>query len=244
MAPTKFGAIVGVAKAYTTRVGAGPYPTEIFGDLGEKVREIGREYGTTTGRPRRVGWLDMVALRFATRINGFTHLNLTKLDVLSTLPEIKARRAAPRTPPPAPAAPRRRRVQGRGRAVSVCALRARSRPNMLCHRPPSAAAHSPRPSLPPTIPLHTHTQQIGVAYRDKKTGKTLPSVPADLGAMEAAEVVYETLPGWQSDISGVREWKDLPAAARAYVERCEVLAGTRIEWIGVGPGRDAIVTKP
>ena len=83
-----------------------------------------------------------------------------------------------------------------------------------------------------------------MAYKDRKTGKTLPSVPADLGALEAAEVVYETLPGWQSDISGVREWKDLPAAARAYVERCEVLAGTRIEWIGVGPGRDAIVTKP
>lgn len=80
-----------MAKAYTTRVGAGPYPTEIFGDLAEKIREVGREYGTTTGRPRRVGWLDIVALRYASRINGFTHINLTKLDVLSDLSEIKVR---------------------------------------------------------------------------------------------------------------------------------------------------------
>ena len=88
VAPQKIGAIIGVAKAYSTRVGSGPYPTEVFGQLAEDLREKGGEYGTTTGRPRRVGWLDIVALRYATRINGLTHLNLTKLDVLSDLDEI------------------------------------------------------------------------------------------------------------------------------------------------------------
>lgn len=70
-------------------MGAGPYPTEIFNDLAERLREVGREYGTTTGRPRRIGWMDIVALRYSSKINGLTHLNITKLDVLSDLDEIK-----------------------------------------------------------------------------------------------------------------------------------------------------------
>lgn len=69
-------------------------------------------------------------------------------------------------------------------------------------------------------------------------------MPADIPSIEAAEVEYETLPGWRCDISGARAWADLPAAARAYVERVEQLAGVEIRWIGVGPGRDALVTKP
>ncbi len=85
----EFSALVGVAKAYTTRVGAGPFPTEDHTELGERLREAGREYGATTGRPRRCGWLDLVALRYAQRLNGFTHLALTKLDVLSGFPEIR-----------------------------------------------------------------------------------------------------------------------------------------------------------
>lgn len=173
LAPSKYDALIGVVKAYTTRVGSGPYPTEIFGELAEELREIGREYGTTTGRPRRVGWLDIVALRYVNRINGFTHLNLTKLDVLSTLPEIK----------------------------------------------------------------------LGVGYRTT-SGELLTSVPADLEVLEGVTVEYETMPGWQTDISKVRSWEDMPAAARAYVERVEELLGVHIKWIGVGPGRDAIVIKP
>jgi adenylosuccinate synthase len=85
----KFTAVMGVTKAYTTRVGIGPFPTEDHTDLGERLRKAGQEYGTTTGRPRRCGWLDLVALRYAQRINGFTHLALTKLDVLSGFPEIR-----------------------------------------------------------------------------------------------------------------------------------------------------------
>eukprot|EP00890_Picochlorum_soloecismus_P005716 jgi/Picsp_1/6145/NSC_03499-R1_adenylosuccinate synthase len=173
IAPTKLGAIIGVAKAYTTRVGAGPYPTEIFGQLAEELREIGAEYGTTTGRPRRIGWLDMVALKYACQINGLSHLNITKLDVLSELDEIK----------------------------------------------------------------------VGVGYRSPD-GSILPSFPSSLEIMEQCEVVYDTLPGWKVDISGVRTWDDLPRAAQEYVQYIEDATGVYCKWIGVGPGRDALVDKP
>lgn len=173
LAPNKFGALIGVVKAYTTRVGAGPYPTELFGTIADELREIGREYGTTTGRPRRIGWMDMVALRYVARINGLTHLNITKLDVLSDLDEIK----------------------------------------------------------------------VGLRYRSKD-GQLLTSVPADLTTMEECTVEYETLPGWKCDISKARTWQELPQAARDYIQRIEDLAGIYCKWIGVGPGRDALVTKP
>jgi adenylosuccinate synthase len=86
--PTRIDSVVGVAKAYVTRVGEGPFPTEIEGPEQARVREVGEEYGTTTGRERRCGWLDLVALRFAVRVNGMTSLALTKLDVLSEFSEI------------------------------------------------------------------------------------------------------------------------------------------------------------
>ena len=81
--------MVGVSKAYTTRVGAGPFPTELSDAVGDRLLEVGREYGTTTGRPRRCGWLDAVILRYAARVNGLTGLALTKLDVLRGLPRLK-----------------------------------------------------------------------------------------------------------------------------------------------------------
>ncbi len=86
--PTRIDRVLGVAKAYVTRVGEGPFPTEIEGAEQARVRELGEEYGTTTGRERRCGWLDLVALRFAVRLNGITRLALTKLDVLSTFAQI------------------------------------------------------------------------------------------------------------------------------------------------------------
>jgi len=86
--PTRIESVVGVAKAYVTRVGAGPFPTEIEGPDQERVRELGGEFGTVTGRERRCGWLDLVALRYAVRLNGITSLALTKLDVLSAFGEL------------------------------------------------------------------------------------------------------------------------------------------------------------
>jgi adenylosuccinate synthase len=86
--PNRIDEVVGVAKAYVTRVGEGPFPSEIDGPANERVREVGQEFGTVTGRERRCGWLDLVALRFAVRVNGITSLALTKLDVLSGFAEV------------------------------------------------------------------------------------------------------------------------------------------------------------
>eukprot|EP01025_Chloroclados_australasicus_P011144 TRINITY_DN14823_c0_g1_i3.p1 TRINITY_DN14823_c0_g1~~TRINITY_DN14823_c0_g1_i3.p1 ORF type:complete len:272 (+),score=48.05 TRINITY_DN14823_c0_g1_i3:68-817(+) len=174
LAPSRFNAVIGVAKAYSTRVGAGPYPTEIFGLLADELREAGGEYGTTTGRPRRIGWLDMVALRYATRLNGLTHINLTKLDVLSDLDEVP----------------------------------------------------------------------IAVKYQLADGGEVVNTLPSSVDALDELEVVYETLPGWKCDISDVRIWSDLPENAQKYCERVEELLGVHCKWIGVGPGRDAMVEKP
>jgi len=87
--PTALHAALGVVKAYTTRVGNGPMPTELGDALGEEIRRIGNEFGATTGRPRRCGWFDGVVARYAARVNGLTALAVTKLDVLDTLPELK-----------------------------------------------------------------------------------------------------------------------------------------------------------
>ncbi|HEY3501348.1 MAG TPA: adenylosuccinate synthase [Actinocatenispora sp.] len=86
--PTRIDRVVGVSKAYATRVGAGPFPTELFDDAGEHLRKVGGEYGTTTGRPRRTGWFDAVVARYATRVNGLTDMVLTKLDILSGLDRV------------------------------------------------------------------------------------------------------------------------------------------------------------
>ena len=85
LGPRTIGTVLGVAKAYTTRVGAGPLPTELTGELGERLRETGQEYGASTGRPRRCGWYDAVAVRYAVRVNGLDALAITKLDVLDGL---------------------------------------------------------------------------------------------------------------------------------------------------------------
>ncbi len=87
--PTAINRVVGVAKAYISRVGSGPFPTELTDEIGEKMVQVGGEYGTVTGRRRRCGWLDIVALRYATRINGLTDIALTKLDVLSEFDLLK-----------------------------------------------------------------------------------------------------------------------------------------------------------
>ncbi|KNA03749.1 hypothetical protein SOVF_206160 [Spinacia oleracea] len=172
IAPRVVGDLIGVVKAYTTRVGSGPFPTEILGQGGDLLRFAGQEFGTTTGRPRRCGWLDLVALKFSCDINGFSSLNLTKLDVLSDLPEI----------------------------------------------------------------------HLGVSYKDVD-GTPIKSFPGDLRVLERLKVEYEVLPGWKTDISSVRNYDDLPLAARRYVERIEELVGVPVHYIGVGPGRDALIYK-
>ncbi|MBA4156711.1 MAG: adenylosuccinate synthase [Gemmatimonadetes bacterium] len=167
--PTAIDAVVGVVKAYTTRVGAGPLPTEFPSPMQEHMRELGGEYGATTGRPRRCGWFDAVVVRYAARVNGLTGLAVTKLDVLDTLEEL----------------------------------------------------------------------QIATGYR--VGGEILDEFPGDLGLLEEAEPVYETLPGWQTSTADARRWDDLPAAAQAYLRRLEELTGAPIWFVSVGTRRDQII---
>jgi adenylosuccinate synthase len=163
--------IVGVIKAYSTRVGGGPFPTELANAIGDGIRERGNEYGTTTRRPRRIGWFDAAGVRYAVDLCGVTALAVTLLDVLGGLPEIR-----------------------------IC---------------------------------------TGYA----SGGKAMPSYRTDLGTLSAAEPVYETLPGWHEDVSGCRSYADLPAAARAYVERLEQLCGAPVRMVSVGPERSATLLR-
>ncbi|KAF5323740.1 hypothetical protein D9619_012990 [Psilocybe cf. subviscida] len=169
--PKMIGETIGVVKAYTTRVGGGPFPTEQLNDIGTHLQEVGREWGTTTGRRRRCGWLDLVVLKHSTLINGYDSFNLTKLDILDQLPEIK----------------------------------------------------------------------VGVRYL--VDGKELTGFPADLELLAKVEVEYVTLPGWQSSIEKVTKYEDLPENCKKYVEFIEKFMSVPVKWIGVGPGREAMVVK-
>ncbi len=175
LAPTKLGSVIGVVKAYTTRVGAGPFPTELTDANGEQLGSVGREFGTTTGRSRRCGWLDIPVLRYSNFINGYSSVNVTKLDVLSGFKEVK----------------------------------------------------------------------IGTHYT--VAGKRLPlgHMPSTIADLAKVEVEYETLPGWMCDISKATSFAELPENAQKYVRRIEELMGVPVSYIGVGPGREEMIsTEP
>lgn len=167
--PKAISDVYGIVEAYTTRVGEGPFPSELFDAVGDAIQQKGVEFGATTGRKRRCGWLDMVILRNAVRLNGLTGLVITKLDVLGGLDEIK-----------------------------------------ICN-----------------------------AYR--YGGAAFAEFPTSLKVLAACEPVYEVLPGWREDISGVRRLEDLPENARAYLRRIEALAETPIKIVSVGPGRNETI---
>ncbi len=165
ISPTRIKSILAVFKAYCTRVGAGPMPTELRDETGDLIRERAHEYGATTGRPRRCGWFDAVAARFSTRINGFTGAVITRLDILDILP-----------------------------ALRIC-----------------------------------------VGYR--LDGKVIKYFPSSVASLEKCEPVYEDLPGWQTSISDIRRFEELPQEARRYVNRLEELIGCPVKIICVGPER-------
>jgi len=169
LGPRDLSDIVGIAKAYVTRVGAGPFPTELDGDLAELLVERGHEFGTNTGRRRRVGWFDAVMARQAARLNSLSEIALTKLDVLDTLPEIK-----------------------------VCV---------------GYDAGGVRYDFPP--------------YHQSVLHEVTP--------------IYETVPGWLSDLTEFTSYDQLPAAAKDYVRFLEDTIGVRISVVGVGPGREQFV---
>ena len=167
--PTRIDSVVGVSKAYTTRVGEGPFPTELFGDEGDELRERGGEFGVTTGRPRRTGWFDGVVARYATRVNGLTDLVVTKLDVL------------------------------------------------------------------------TGYEQIPICVAYDVEGTRVDEMPMTQSDFHHAKPIYEYMPGWTEDITGVRKFEDLPENAQRYIERIEEIAGVRVSVIGVGAGREAAI---
>ena len=162
--PTHIRKAVGIAKAYTTRVGGGPFPTELEDQTGQRLRDAGAEYGSTTGRPRRCGWLDLVALRHAVAVNGLDEVAITKLDVLSAVDEVK-----------------------------ICG-----------------------------------------AY--ELDGERLDYPPYE--RVEAVQPVYETLQGWDEDLTSCRTRGDLPEAAQEYLTRVEQEIGCGIGVVSVGPDRD------
>ncbi|MCA9264185.1 MAG: adenylosuccinate synthase [Planctomycetales bacterium] len=157
--------VLGVIKTYSTRVGGGPFPTELHDETGETIRREGNEYGTTTGRPRRCGWFDAVAVRYTSRLSGVHALSAMMLDVLSALPELK-----------------------------IC-----------------------------------------VAY--DIDGERVERFPCQADDLRKAKPIYETLPGWNTDITGVRSWDDLPGNAQAYVNRISELVGCPVAIVSVGPDR-------
>jgi adenylosuccinate synthase len=164
--------VIGIAKAYTSRVGAGPMPTELEDDTGQVLRDEGHEYGTVTGRPRRCGWLDMDLIAFTGQLNGCTSLALTKLDVLDKLPLIK----------------------------------------------------------------------IAVGYRHPDSpGETLHYWQGDATWLAACEPVYIELDGWQVPTMNTRRFADLPPQAQAFVRKVEELSGIPVEFISVGPERNATI---
>ncbi len=168
--PTKISKVIGVVKAYTTRVGEGPFPTELTDEVGEKIRKLGHEYGTTTGRPRRCGWLDACIVRYAGYLSGIDYLAVTRLDILDSLKKLK-----------------------------------------LC---------------------------VGYKYK----GQLLNDLfPASLKVLAKVEPVYEELPGWETDTSGIRSYEQLPANARRYIERMSEAAGVKIGIVSVGPRRDQTI---
>ncbi len=163
--------IIGVSKAYITRVGEGPFVTELNDEIGEKIRNIGHEFGTTTGRPRRTGWFDAVVAKYGVLVSGLTSMAVTKLDVFDTFDEIK-----------------------------VC-----------------------------------------TAYKDKRNGKIYEYYPTNVNIHEFLEPVYETHAGWKTDITGIKEYENLPQNAKKYLKRLETLMGIPISIISVGPDREQTI---
>jgi len=167
--PRHIDRVIGVTKAYITRVGAGPFPSELTDEIGDHLVDVGREYGTNTKRRRRCGWLDTVMLRHAVRVNSLSDLAIAKLDVLDALDPIK-----------------------------VC-----------------------------------------VAY--DVGGERRTSMPYHQSEIHRAVPVYEELPGWCSDLSGVSDRSELPRQAEDYLSFIEDQAGVPATLVGVGPGRDQFI---
>lgn len=171
VAPQKIKEVLGVTKAYCTRVGSGPFPTELHDDTGEMLRKVGSEFGATTGRPRRCGWIDLVALNFACMINGVTQIVMTKADVLDGFEELNVCESY--------------RINGK--------------------------------------------EQSMVPYQMMKT---------------QIEPIYKSFKGWQSDITKIKSFENIPGQMKEYIAHINQFLGVPIKYISNGPGRDQIIQSP
>ncbi len=169
--PVAIRRVIGVSKAYTTRVGEGAFPTELLDEIGDFLRKKGNEYGTTTGRPRRCGWFDAMVMNHSVLVNSLTDIALTKLDVLSGLSEIK----------------------------------------------------------------------IGIGYQ--REGEAIAYVPSSGWELKKVKPIYETLPGWEEDITAITTYAKLPLNTRRYIERIEALLGVKVSIISVGHERDQTIIR-
>jgi adenylosuccinate synthase len=164
--------VIGVVKAYSTRVGGGPFPTEQDNETGQVIRDLGNEYGTTTGRPRRCGWFDAVAVRYSARLSGVDALSVMMLDVLSQLPEIK-----------------------------VC-----------------------------------------TAY--ELDGERIAHFPSHSEDLRRVTPIYETIEGWMTDVTKMREYSQLPDGAKRYLGKVQEWVGRPVDITSVGPDRDQTIMVP
>ena len=171
--PCMIDEVIGVAKAYVTRVGEGPFVTELTDEIGSKIQTIGHEFGVTTGRPRRCGWFDAVTMKYAVLDGGLTSIALTKIDVFDTFDEIK-----------------------------IC-----------------------------------------TAYKDTRDGKIYKNYPTNVFIHKYLEPVYETHKGWETDISNIRKYEELPENCKKYLERLEEILETPISIVSVGPDREQTIFK-
>lgn len=168
ISPQKIKEVIGITKAYCTRVGSGPFPTELHDDMGDLIRKNGNEFGSTTGRPRRCGWIDLVALNFACMINGVTQLVMTKADVLDNIDILK------------------------------------------------------------------------VCNKYEINGKETMQVPFQMEG-EKLEPVYKEFEGWKTDISGIKDFKNIPVQMDAYINYIDSALGVPVKYISNGPGTDQII---
>jgi len=169
IAPQKIKDVIGITKAYCTRVGSGPFPTELNDATGDFIRNAGNEFGSTTGRPRRCGWIDMVALNFACMINGVTKIVMTKADILDSLEELK-----------------------------VCK-------SYLIN------------------------------------GKEESQIPFQMNRLHI-EPIYQSFSGWNTDISKVEIYENMPEKMKTYIEYINHFLGIPVKFISNGPGREQIVS--
>lgn len=171
--PKMIDEVIGVAKAYVTRVGEGPFVTELTDETGQQIQKIGHEFGVTTGRPRRCGWFDAITMKYAVLVGGLTSVALTKIDVFDTFDEIK-----------------------------IC-----------------------------------------TAYKDTRNGKIYNHYPTDVFIHKYLVPVYETHKGWNTDITGIREYSKLPDECKKYLSRIEELLEVPISIVSVGPDRAQTIFK-